>query len=288
MDFPVLYHSKRFINLIYAFNDIINTMPTDLNKELKKRMIGRWGKYTVFLVDDETIRNKAKYAEEFGDYGVNLGKKGLATANFKFIPENEIWVAKSIRSGERHFVVDNALSYVRNIERGIEPGEAYDKALIREKSERIKDAVHKLHLKKGVSITNLQHKKIAEKIYASKYATIKESNKDNVKIYLVNGEYVRDFYKTDYVEGGHGYVYSWIPKDEIWVDKSIGSKEIPVIILHEYTERTLMKYKKISYVQSHNIALKVEFEHRGIFNRRDISGLNKRFVLDILLREMNC
>lgn len=90
--------------------------------EFKKKLIGKWGKFSIYLVDDEAVRNKAEYAEEFSDYGVNIGKKGLATLNFKFIPENEIWIAKSIKASERHFIIGNALAYVKNIERGVDPG----------------------------------------------------------------------------------------------------------------------------------------------------------------------
>ena len=93
-------------------------------------------------------------------------------------------------------------------------------------------------------------------------------------------------YKTDFVEGGHGYVYEWIPKDEIWIDNKIKSKEIPVIILHEFTERTLMKYKNIPYGRAHIAASKVEFEHRGIFNKKDAGNLSRIIVIGKLLRNI--
>lgn len=260
-------------------------MDINLQKQSKKKEIGRWGKFHLYLVDDEAIRNKAEYAEEFSDYGVNLGKKGLPTINFKFIPSNEIWIAKSIKIGERHFIIDNSLAYIKAIERGTPPDKAYDIALRYEKSARTKDAIQKLRLKNNTSFINLPHKEIAEKIYVSEYTAIKDVD-DTVKIYLVEGEYVRDLHKTDYVEGGHGYVYPWIPENEIWVDSSIDSKEIPVIVLHEFTERTLMKYKKISYARAHIAASKVEFEHRGIFDKKSLNKLNKRFVLSILLKNI--
>lgn len=86
-----------------------------------KKLSGRAGKFSIYIVNDGKIRNSAQYAEEFSDYGVNIGKKGLATLNFKFIPENEIWIAKSIKPAERHFIIDNALSYIKGVERGMDP-----------------------------------------------------------------------------------------------------------------------------------------------------------------------
>jgi hypothetical protein len=65
--------------------------------KFRKRLIDKWGKYSLYLVDDEKIRNEAEYAEEFSDYGLNIGKKGLPTLNFKFIPNNEIWIAQSVK-----------------------------------------------------------------------------------------------------------------------------------------------------------------------------------------------
>lgn len=255
-------------------------------KHFKKRIIGRWGKFTVYLVDDEAIRNSAKYAEEFGDYGVNLGRKGLATINFPFIGEHEIWIAKSIKSHERRFIIDNAFSYVRNIHRGIEAGMAYENALKHEQANRTKSISYGTRLKRGLPRGNLLHKEIGKKIYVQKYATIKDED-DSIVIYLVNGEYVRDLYKTDYVEGGHDYVYSWVPLNEIWVDANMQKDEIPVIVLHEFVERTLMRYKKFPYVRAHNIALQIEFKHRGFFHKRDLAGLNKKVVIQKLLKDIS-
>lgn len=252
----------------------------------KKKLIGRWGKFSVYLVDDEEIRNKAEYAEEFSDYGVNIGKKGLATLNFKFIPENEIWVAKSLKSSERHFIISNALAYIRGIERGMDPGDAYDYAIKREQASRAKESLNKLHLKQRKLPDTPKYKDIPKKLYIKKYGAIKDVS-ETVIIYLIEGEVVRDLYKTDYVEGGHAYVYEWIPLDEIWIDKIVPADEIPVVILHEFLERTLMKYKKFPYVRAHEAASKVEFEHRGIFNKKDALSLNKSIVMNKLLKDIN-
>lgn len=260
-------------------------MEKEKSNQFKKKLIGKWGKFSIYLVDDETVRNKAEFAEEFSDYGVNIGKKGLSTLNFKFIPENEIWIAKSMKPSERHFIIGNALAYIRGIERGMGPGDAYDYAIKREQANRTKDALHRLHLKLKKMPENPKHKDIPKKLYFKKYGIIKDVN-EIVNVNLIDGEVVRDLYKTDYVEGGHAYVYEWIPLDEIWIDKIVPMDEVPVVILHEFLERTLMKYRKFPYVRAHVAASKVEFEHRGIFDKRDALSLNRRIVIQKLLKDI--
>lgn len=253
--------------------------------KFRNRLIDKWGKYSFYLVDDAKIRNQAEYAEEFSDYGLNIGKRGLPTLNFKFIPENEIWIAKSIRPSERHFIISNALAYIRGIERGNDPCVSYDNALLHEQSNRIKDARNRLRLKSKIKTEVKGHADIPKKVYLKKYGVIKDVT-ENVNIYIINGEVLRDLYKTDYVEGGHAYVYDWIPIDEIWIESTVKSDEIPVIILHEFLERTLMKYKKFPYVRAHVAASKIEFEHRGIFNKKDSLNLNRSIVINKLLKDI--
>ena len=260
-------------------------MKDNSKRNFGKRIIDKWGKYSIFIVNDEEIRNTAEYAEEFSDYGLNIGKKGLATLNFKFIPKNEIWVAKSIKLSERHYIISNVLTYIRGIERGDDPGDAYDKAVEKEKSVRTKDAINKLRIKNKKVISSPLHKDLPKKLYFKKYGAIRDTT-ETVNVFLVNGEIVRDLFKTDYVEGGHYYVYDWIPKEEIWIEKTVHNDEFPVIILHEFLERTLMKYKKFPYVRAHVAASKVEFEHRGIFNKKDALSLTRSIIINKLLRNI--
>lgn len=250
-----------------------------------KKLSGSAGKFSIYIVNDEKIRNSAQYAEEFSDYGVNIGKKGLATLNFKFIPENEIWIAKSIKPAERHFIIDNALSYIKGVERGMDPGDAYDNALKHEQLMRNRDLKDKLHIKKSKEKDKPVHKDIPKKVYFKKWGTIKDPD-DLVDVFLVNGRAIRDLYKTDYVEGGHAYVYDWIPDNEIWIEKSVKADEIPVIVLHEFLERTLMKYRKFPYVRAHVAASKAEFEHRGIFSKKDALSLTRKIVINKLLKDI--
>lgn len=93
--------------------------------------------------------------------------------------------------------------------------------------------------------------------------TIKDQQNNDVKIFAVNGSYVKgknpglDF--IQFVEGGHYYVDSYpgykehIPEDEIWIDDVFLHKtqDFISILNHELLERNLMKYGKMSYEKAH-------------------------------------
>lgn len=85
---------------------------------------------------------------------------------------------------------------------------------------------------------------------------------DDTKIYLVDGDYVRDNIsinsKDQFVEGGHGYVYDWVPKDEIWVEEMLNKEDQAKNGMHEIYEYTLMKYIKEEYNDAHEKTLVVE------------------------------
>jgi hypothetical protein len=83
-----------------------------------------------------------------------------------------------------------------------------------------------------------------------------------VHAWLVDGNVLRDCFKTDYVEGGHGYVYAWIPNDEIWIEESIAPDERRAILLHEYEELVKMRDEGWEYADAHEYAGQKEFEYR--------------------------
>ncbi len=81
---------------------------------------------------------------------------------------------------------------------------------------------------------------------------------DGVKIYLVDGELVRDRITIEYTMGGHHYRYPFIPEDEVWIDNAMDKDDIEATIIHEMHERTLMKYKGLSYSTAHARSSEVE------------------------------
>src|SRR5205823_8211682 len=69
------------------------------------------------------------------------------------------------------------------------------------------------------------HRRVPRRIYAGRYATLPDAL-GPIAVHLVAGELVRGYYKTDYTEGGHGYVYPWVPRGQIWVERDLAKAEL--------------------------------------------------------------
>ncbi|MBU2053184.1 MAG: hypothetical protein KJ721_03000 [Nanoarchaeota archaeon] len=78
-----------------------------------------------------------------------------------------------------------------------------------------------------------------------------------IKVWLVNGELVRDIFYIDFSEGGHDKVYFFVPEKEIWIDDDITPHERKFVLLHELHERILMA-KGMKYIQAHESSSKIE------------------------------
>lgn len=85
-------------------------------------------------------------------------------------------------------------------------------------------------------------------------------NYKNYKIYIVDGNYIRNNIDIDFVGGGNPSRYQYVPKGELWVEKlSDGNKnDIDAFIEHEYVECERMKNKGESYDVAHEKASEVE------------------------------
>ena len=232
-------------------------------KNFHKKLIDQYGKYKVFLVDGEAVRNSSPAAEEFG---------GSSTYCFipSLIPKDEIWIEDDIKPEEQKILIASALYQVKHTERGENSKKVYERGLAKEKDYR--DS-----LKLSGKHPERTDERAKAKIYVRKYGHIKN---ENIDVWLVDGEQVRNLYKTDFIEGAQPWVYGWTPNHEIWVELSSHKNEFPYIILHEYTEMMLMKYKKMKYDAAHKIAAKVEFSMRpDKMSKQDILNITKDNVL---------
>lgn len=119
---------------------------------------------------------------------------------------------------------------------------------------------------KGGGSADLEHKAYAER-FAKKETPpnflIKERRIEwGVRLKHVDGAIVRQYIDPLFAYGGHDFVYSYIPKGEIWVDTRMDSREMPHVILHEITERRLMAKEGKTYDSAHDYANVVEKEAR--------------------------
>jgi hypothetical protein len=101
----------------------------------------------------------------------------------------------------------------------------------------------------------------------------------NLKVYAVDGFWVRNNLSIIFGHGGHGYVHEFIPKDEIWIathhyhenkwshcdcnnvkkNQIVSKNYFNSTTIHEITEFYEMKKGK-SFWHAHNLALKKEIE----------------------------
>ena len=90
---------------------------------------------------------------------------------------------------------------------------------------------------------------------------VKEETKDGLKIQYVDGKIVREYIDPEFVFGGHDLVYSYVPKETIWIDDIMDPKDIPHTLIHEIYERNLINKGK-SYDVAHDYATAKEKESR--------------------------
>ena len=199
-------------------------------EDVEKRLIGQWGPYQIYLVDGERVRNRSLKFQEFGE---------SATHNLlpEVVPESEIWIEDIVHEDERPLVIAGVVQQL--------VGGDYNAAIRYERQLRRR------------SLDRLEESGSCQSVYVSQYRKIGE-----VAVWLVDGRVVRDRHKTDFTQGGHGYVYSWIPRDEIWLEYGLHETELPFILLHESLERELMKEQGMSYNDAHAMASNAEFRAR--------------------------
>ncbi len=104
-----------------------------------------------------------------------------------------------------------------------------------------------------------------------------EIRDDKVKIYSVNGTYIRDGIYQDWTQGGHRHVsenYHFIPDKEIYIDSNLNEKDHEATILHEITEYELMKFKGMDYDKAHDKSNEAEKEFRDEFKNTLTEGID--------------
>ena len=211
-----------------------------LKPHIKK--LGTVNEFNVWLVDGEYIRNNVD--EEFTNFGQHY--------HYKFIPENEFWIDNERTPGEEEFYIDHLLLENKLMSEGLGYEEALEKADQAEKKERRKVDFFKKDIKNPYRKEYVErvHKQLLE-IY-SKY----------LRVWIIDGELVRDLFFIDFTEGGYDKVYSFIPAREVWIDDDLSFGEIRYVLLHELHERHLMS-RGMEYHQAHRSASHIEYYCRN-------------------------
>ncbi len=216
-------------------------------RDVPKRHVLSQGGYEVYAVDAFAVRNISKVDEEFTHFATYRDFEGL-------IPEGEVWVSESLLATEGLYFVANAIAQLRRAEAGVPDETAYEAGLNVERilRRRLDGARYR---------GGRPHKRVPQAVYVEDYLTLPDS-KFAIEVWRIDGGVVRSLYKTDYTEGGHGYVYPWVPKGQIWVEAALHRAELPFILAHEYLELRLMRDDGMDYDPAHETCVKVEFDLR--------------------------
>jgi hypothetical protein len=214
--------------------------------KLNKHRVLTHAEYTVYAVNAFAVRDAAQPDEEFGNFATRDEFKNL-------IPKGEIWISEKLAEKEGVFFIANALTQQARQAAGA-TDRAYDDGLEVEQLLRVK--LNGIEYRDGKP-----HRHVPRDIYLEPYITLPDPE-GPVEVWLIDGNLARSYYKTDYTEGGHGYVYPWVPRQEIWVEDGVDRREVPFIVSHEYLERRLMRDEELDYDTAHEICSKVEFNLR--------------------------
>lgn len=161
------------------------------------------GDYVIRLVDGEEIRN---HDPDFHGYGHHFTNPD--------IPEKEVWLDLTANHQELLFFLLRALFELELHEQGLRDEEISSKAKQLDMSLRVSDPIDALKVRSLLTI-------------------------GDKTVWLVRGDEVRRFY-PNFEQGGNGYRYPFIPKNEIWVEEHLPELDRIFTLLHELYEVSLM------------------------------------------------
>ncbi len=213
------------------------------NERLKPpyvRKVGQRGTITVWVVDGTYVRTHLD--EEFTNYGQHYV--------FACIPKDEFWLDKEAREDEQKFFIDHLLVEHRLMARGVPYDDALTRADRKEMAERKRAGdIRKLTGGKGLPDPKKVHVRLWKAL------------ESGVSVWIVDGRLVRSGFDDDFTEGGHDYVYEFVPQNEVWIDNDLEEIERPYVLLHELHERNLMA-KGWTYTKAHEDSSRLEYHMR--------------------------
>lgn len=213
--------------------------------------------FDVYQVDGHYIRDHTD--REFTNFGQHY--------RFPFIPTHEFWIDIECGSDETKYFVDHMIVEWHLMR----DGKSYELACGEGDKRELKERKKSTYLK--TALKNFHHNPnhvIPQNLYKKKLAENK-----GVVVWLVDGELVRDLYYVEYTEGGHHFVYDFVPYNEVWLDDDLTSDELDYVLLHELHERFLM-HSGLNYDHAHHSSSIIEYKCR-----RDPSKLKAALDLEI-------
>jgi hypothetical protein len=199
------------------------------------------GNLQVWIVDGAYIRSHVD--EEFVNFGQHY--------RYSYIPANEFWIDREAEHDERRFFIDHLLVEHRLMAGGMPYEQAIVKADQAERRERRRtgDMSSMTHHGQNLPDGRDVHERLWQKL------------KTGISIWIVNGRLVRSVFDIDFTEGGHDYVYEFVPENEVWIDDAIVEAERGYVLLHELHERNRMA-KGVPYDKAHDESSRLEYHCR--------------------------
>ncbi len=113
---------------------------------------------------------------------------------------------------------------------------------------------------------------IMHKLYVEKYLEIR-----NLKVFIVDGSYIRKNISNDFTNFGQHYALDFIPENELWIDKESNPNEIDYFLKNLIVQRRLMKGGKsfLEAVISGSEAEKKERAKSDLAKKVAYLGLNE-------------
>jgi hypothetical protein len=199
------------------------------------------GALQVWIVDGSYIRSHKD--EEFTNFGQHY--------RYPYIPTNELWIDREAEHDERQFFIDHLLVEHRLMAKGVPYDEALVKADQAERRERRRtgDVSRLTHHGETLPDGKNVHERLWQKL------------RNGLSVWVVNGRLVRSVFDIDFTEGGHDYVYEFVPENEVWIDDAIEEPERGYVLLHELHERNRMA-KGWPYGKAHAESSRLEYRCR--------------------------
>lgn len=216
-------------------------------KSIEKKKVDRIGDYYIYTVKMPEIK-----------------KLGTHLSHPKTVPNKEVWISQDVLKTAHQFLIHN----------GVNQYEA-DCRNWRQYADKKEKAMREKVINQKVKRSN---ETPPDSIYDKYYCGIPCPN-DDVEVWLVDGNKVRSHFKSNFFESGSGETFKWIPKQEIWIEKT--AKKPDLLILHEYVEATLIRDKKMDYGKADVIAAKLCWAKRKTWDISKVKALDRKEALDL-------
>lgn len=172
----------------------------------------------------------------------------------------------------------------------IEPLENFSNAQFSKKNikthvSKQKDLQEEKRIDDKYEYNELRFAKTPKKVERIKIKTPKKQigKLGEFKLFLVDGEYVRNNVDIDFVAGGNPARYAYCPENEIWIEEVYDDVDIAATTMHEYHETILMRDHGKDYDKAHAAASKLEKKFRAWLDKH-AEGKSQKELIAVGLR----